>query len=239
MAEIGPNFSPSFSYALDDPAELPPTVAQGTVLDLDGAYPLAAITTLDPRQAMAETLACFILQAQFKRDGGNAADTVFRLERVLDEWPGPEVQLVYPCASIIDKGDIPYQAHNFTPTPLEETVELFCPNTVLWKTGEAVAEFQVDFWANDTNTRQAIAARLPGLFNPAENRPGVLLQGSPKYFDRRVRATMLDQKRIDDGDSVYVLERRSRHTIACEIDVVHLRQARPLQPRVQTSVDTS
>ncbi len=227
------HFSKTFAFATNVPPETPARVPQGTVLDEDGAYPAVAFPSLDPRQAMANTLASYIGNAQFTRDGGTGPDTVFTLEAVFSEWPDPSQELPYPCASIIDLGKIPFDAHDFTPTPQEGTLEEFCPNTVLWKTGEAVAEFQVDYWANDKPTRQALAARLPGLFNPGESRSGVLLQGDAQYFCRRVRATLLDGERPDDEDSVYARERRQRTTVRCEIDVVQLRQAVPLQPRVQ------
>lgn len=226
-------FSKTFAFRVDEPVEAPTGLPQGALLDEDAAYPLAAISTLDPRQAMANTLACYIGNADFVRDGGTAPDTVFRLEAVFTEWPDVEQELPYPCASIIDKSPIPYEAHDFTPTPIESTLEVFCPNTVLWKTAEAVVDFQVDYWANNKPTRQALAARITSLFNPGERRAGVMLQGDPKYFDRRVRASLMDHERQDDEDTVYSRERRVRTTVRCEIDVVQLRQAVPLMPRTQ------
>lgn len=233
------DFSRTFAFSLDEPVEVPTGVPQGTVLDEDAAYPLAAISTLDPRQAMANTLACYVGNADFVRDGGTAPDTVFRLEAVFSEWPDAEQELPYPCASIVDKGPIPYDGQNFTPVPIESTLEVFCPNTVLWKTAEAMAEFQVDYWANDKNTRRALASRITSLFSPGENRNGVILQGDPKYFDRRMRAWLVDHERPDDEDTVYSRERRVRTTVRCEIDVVQLRQAVPLMPRTHTVVEES
>lgn len=230
---MGEEFSRTFAFKTNCPIEDPTGCPQGTLLGEDAAYPLAAVSTLDPRQAMANTLACYIGNADFVRDGGTAPDTIFRLEAVFSEWPDPEQELPYPCASIVDKGPIPYEGQDFTPTPDESTLEVFCPNTVLWKTSEAVADFQVDYWANDKNTRRALASRITSLFNPGENRAGVILQGDPKYFDRRVRASLMDHERPDDEDTVYSRERRVRTTVRCEIDVVQLRQAVPLMPRAQ------
>ena len=207
-------------------------------------FPLARIATLDPRNAMAEVLAAFLRNAKFVRGGGTAADTEFKLNEVEPEWPDPSVEIRYPTASIIDRAAIPYQAHALTPTPLEETwgqfdTGCFDPEpgdreklTVLWKTSEAVAEFQVDYWTNDKPTREAIAARIPSLFNPEEGRAGVVLAGEPRYFLRRVRATLLDNQRMDTAGTVYPNERRLMTVVLCEMDVVQLRVARELHPKL-------
>lgn len=227
------------------------TLPAGTPLfDSPGdPFPLARIGTLDPRNAMAEVLAAFLRNAKFMRGGGTAADTPFQLNEVEPEWPDPSVEIRYPTASILDMGRIPYEAHSLTPTPLEETWGQFDDGcfdpepgdreklTVLWKTAEAVAEFQVDFWSNDNPTREAIAARIPSLFNPEEGRAGVVLSGEPRYFLRRVRATLLDHQRMDTAGTVYPNERRLMAVVRCEVDVVQLRVARELHPKVTSDVE--
>lgn len=207
-------------------------------------FPLAAIGTLDPRNAMAEVMAAFLLNTKFVRGGGKVPSTEFQLNEVNPEWPDPDEDLRYPSATIIDTGPIPYEAHNLVPTALEETWGQFdngCfeedpgdreKRTVLWKTAEAVAEFQVDFWADDRATREAIAARIPSLFNPEEGRAGVVLQGEPRYFHRLVRATLVDSQRMDTPAAVYPNERRLKAVVRCEVDVVHLRAAKELHPKV-------
>lgn len=211
------------------------TAAPGTSLQVEegpDTSPLVAIATLDPRNAMGEVLAAFLRCAEFRRGGGTTGmDKPFALERVEDEWPDPKKEIASPSASIIDNAGIPYESHSLTPTALEETWESFGPGTVLWKTGEAVATFQVDYWATDTPTREAIAARLPSLFNPGEGRIGVVLAGEPRYFRRPVRATLVDNERMDTQDAVFDRERRLRTLVRCEVDVVQLRKATELQPK--------
>lgn len=211
-----------------------PKPAPGTPLHVV-AYPLARTNTLDPRNAMANVLAAYLRCATFRISGGLDADTVFNLEDVLEEWPDPSVELLEPVASIVREGAVPYRVHNCTPTPCEDTWDQ-CAETMLWKTGEAVADFQVDFWAQDTATRTAMAAALPALFNLGEERSGVLLAGDPEYFDRTVRATLLDHMRHDNPDSVYGNERRLTAKVRCEVDVVHLRHAKPLELKTPTEV---
>ena len=217
-----------------DPFATAPT-APGTPLQVGegpDTFPLEAIPTLDPRNAMCEVLAAFLLCACFRRGGGTiGADKPFSLERVEHEWPDPKQEIVSPSASIIDNAGIPYEAHSLTPTALEETWDSFAPGTVLWKTGEAVATFQVDFWTTDAPTREAIAARLPSLFNPGEGRIGVVLAGEPRYFRRPVRATLVNNERMDTQDAVFDRERRLLTHVRCEVDVVQLRKAIELQPK--------
>lgn len=195
-------------------------------------YPLEALGAIDARKAMAETLMAFLGRADFRRAGGTAADDFFNLKRVWSTWPDPrQGDLEYPSASLSDPLSTTYGEHALTPTPLEDTVDVFCAGTVLWKTAEANLDFQVDFWANDEPTRQAIAARLPSLFNPYEDRAGVILSGHPQYFFRRVRATLLNEpRRVDVEAAVYEGERRLLTLVRCDIDVVQLRTAVELNP---------
>lgn len=214
-------------------------LAPGTPLDVaTGAdtYPLAAIGTLDPRNAMAEVLATFLRCAKFRRGGGKVGATEFGLERVEPWWPDPKRAIEYPSASIVEIDEIPYETHALTPTPLENTWDAIDPDTVLWKTGEAVVSFQLDLWCTDDPTREAMLARLPSLFNPGEGYSGVWLDGDPRYFGAPVRATLITHQRIDTEDTVYGRERRALCVVRCEIDVLQLRCAVPLDPRVRLTV---
>lgn len=210
------------------------------------AQPLvpAGIATIGPRQAMAETLREYLLTMRFRVwGGGQAADTEITLNDVFPEWPDASSALPYPCASVIEQTDTFYEAHNFAPTALESTLGMFdCPpgadppQTVLWKVAEASVEFQVDFWASSLPDRQAIEAELGHLFNPGQERSGVLLGGHPRFYNRPVRATLLSHRRVDVEASVYPNERRLQCVIRCEADIVHLRAATLLSPSVSTEV---
>ena len=206
--------------------------AQGSLIDNDEAFPVARIETVDARAAAALTLAKFLEAQSFMADGGTGPDEHFKLTSVSDVWPDVQKKLDYPTASIIDFGEHYYEEHSLVPTVLDETWNLFCPNTVLWKTSEAVLRFQVDFWATNENHRKGIAARLPALFSPGEGRRGVILQGDPCYYNRSVRATLLRQQRKDSEKTAFENERRIMTVIQCEIDVVQLRKAVALMPEI-------
>lgn len=205
----------------------------------------ATIQTIGPRQVMADTLAEYLRGACFRIFGDLAPDEPLRLEEVFAEWPDVSQQLPYPCASVVERTDTFYQPHNFVPSALEDTLGTFDglvgekvgdPKTVLWKVAEASVEFQVDFWTSNVPHREAIEARLGHLFNPNEERSGVLIEGPHRYYSLPVRATLLSHRRIDTTATVYPNERRLQTVIRCEVDVVHLRAATLLRPAVTTGV---
>jgi hypothetical protein len=133
----------------------------------------------------------------------------------------------------VERVDVPAGASSFTPVPLEETWHEFGENTVLWKLAEANFTFQADFWADDSATREAIAARLPGLFAPGEDATRVVLVGTDRYWRRPVRAQLVSWRRMDEPSTVYVRERRLMAVIQADVDVVDLRCGFPLQPSIQ------
>jgi hypothetical protein len=180
---------------------------------------------IDARAACSLVLAEYLRALEFMRWGGpTGTDTYFKLEAVREEWPEPDVAMTYPSASIVDMGQgTALEGHGLLPTPLEETYEQFSPGTVLWKLHEAAFDFQVDFWADDSATREAIAGRLPSAFSPGEDGSRVVLCGSPLYFDRPVRASLSRYQRMDVAEAVYPRERRLMATVRCEVDVVDLR----------------
>lgn len=194
-------------------------------------YPQAGAPILDPSQAMASALGAYLARLQFVRWGRGAPNTVFQLREVFDDWPEPDVELPYPCASISEMTPSTLEAHDFVPRPLEKTWNQYGENTVLWKLAEMALDFQVDFFTNDAPTRDAITARLPSAFSPGEDGTRIVLCGDCRYWDRPVRASLpRDYERIDEPDAVYARERRVRATIRCEIDVVDLRCASALHP---------
>lgn len=202
------------------------TPRTGQVLLPQPWQPVVRAPLIDSRSAAAEALVAFLQCVEFVRWGGNTGEDVkFTLVSVNRQWPEADHPQVYPCATVLDMEDIPQQAHNFVPTPLDETYGRFGAGTVLWKTAEVATTLQVDLWAEDDPTREAMAAKLPTLFAPGEDQWGVVVQGPPTYFDRPVRMSLLSSQRIDLPNSVYVRERRLMARIRVELDEVHLRCA--------------
>lgn len=189
--------------------------------------PTCGPATLDPRAAAAEAIGAYLLSLHFRKNNGTdlrAPVSSFQLRNVQREWPEAKKKLEYPCASIIDLGQSDYEAANMTPMCREETVGKFGEGTVLWQIAELGADFQIDFWANDKPTREAIAAALPGAFSPGENF-GVWLECSDRYYRETVRATLVNSVREDDGSSAYAREWRLRTTVRVQISVLDLRRA--------------
>ncbi len=182
-------------------------------------------STMDPRNAAAQAIAAYLMNATFTRSNGAddfAPTTRFQLRAARREWPGPSEVLEYPCVSIIDFGEGHYDSSNLTPSAVEGSFEKYAPGTLLWKTSELTADFQIDFWTNDGPTREAIAAAIPNLFSPGENF-GVEISCSEEYWSSSVRASLLGSVREDDSGSAYVQERRLRTTVRIEIPVLDLR----------------
>lgn len=204
---------------------------------VSNGFPRVPGATLDARGAAGEILRCFVAGIEFHRDGGaGRPSTPFVLNAVHASWPDAKVKLDYPCASVTDAKLQDLGAHNFVPTVLEETLDRFCENTVLWKLAELEAEFQVDIFANDEPTRQAIMAALPGAFSPDEDRYGVIAEGSPRYFDRTARLTLLSYRRPDTPSAVFDRERRIVCRVSAEIDVVVLRKVAVFRPQIKVAV---
>jgi len=209
---------------------------------------VARANRVDPSLAATKALAAYLLKAEFFIDGGSAKDTSFFLTSVKEEWPSPTEDLNYPTASIIESGEATFDAHNLAPTPIEETIGVFdalvcdqdwpIPKSVLWKEGEISTTFQVDFFASSKPQRQAIYSRLGQLFNPSEERAGVLLEGPVDYFSLPARFTLLSAKRDDSRATAYSNEWRVRCSVQCEIDIVSLRRAVLMQPSMTDLVIT-
>lgn len=189
--------------------------------------PVAQAPQIDSRSAASEALIAFLRRATFRRWGGSGSgeDVFFQLAHVYRQWPEPSALLGYPSATVLDADLIAQEAHSFVPTPLESTYGLFGAETVLWKTAEVSTSFQVDFWAEDDPTREAMAATLPLLFAPGEDQWGVVVEAPPTYWSQRVRLSLLSMQRMDSAQSVYVRERRLMVRVRAEVDEVHLRRA--------------
>lgn len=188
---------------------------------------------LDPRGAAADALAAYLRCLTFTRWGDLDAPLAFNLKDVREEWPEPSKVQAYPSASIVDAEDSTLAGHSLTPTPLEETYGKYGEGTMLWKVAELTQAFQVDFWADDIPTREAIAARLPSAFAPGEDGYRIVICGNSRYWGRPVRATLLTYRRMDTGASVYPRERRLSCRVRCEVDVVDLRCATLVAPSLE------
>lgn len=214
-------------------------MATGDVIkDEAFSYPLMTAPRTDPQNAVKQTIAAFLKKVTWTISAGtDGKATTFNLNDVLFKFPR-NAELDYPIASVtVPTSD--QQPHNFTPTPLEATLDRYAKDSVLWKTAELVADLQVDFFVNDEPSQEAIAALLPALFNPREGASGIMLRGPDTYWCLPVRASLMgDPERFGDTEeAVYAGERRLLVKVRTELDVVHLRKARRiLRPNAFTDV---
>lgn len=187
-------------------------------------FPLAERAGISVRGAAANILASYLEMIEFAVNGRR-----FRLDKVLRHWPTDDVELTKPSASI-DEGVVITENSQFAPVPIESSADVHGQGTVLWKTGDQSIEFQVDFYASDTSTLDAIASDLHRVFSPTELRFGVMLSGDPCYWHAPIRATLESMDRMYDSDSVFKRDLRLRTSIRCDIDEMHLRQYIRLEP---------
>lgn len=198
-------------------------------------WPLAEMACKDPRAAAAEALAAYLKAAVFCIPGKDPVR--FLLNDVKTEWPEDFGELTYPAAGMTTP-TIVEDPHSLTPTLLEESKDKHGRGTVLWKTAEQRIEFQVDFWVSNVPERSAIAAALPALFAPSEDRYGIVVQGPASYYDMPIRLTLSSHERQDTAENVERRDRPIRALIVADVDVVQLRRYVLLEPRATLDGET-
>jgi hypothetical protein len=202
--------------------------------------PLASPRAMAPRDAAAAALAEYLRKAVWFIPAADPADNVnFSLSEVLEEWPNEDEDLNQPCAAITTITE-ECQAHNFTPTVLEDTWDQFGAGSVLWKTDEVEILFQLDFWITNKAERQAIAAGLAEYFVPEEGRWGIMLEGPAAYWSQPVRFHLHGGPmalRQDDSDLVLGRDRKLLVRVFAQIDDLQLRRVSELDPRINLSVN--
>lgn len=211
---------------------------------------LVPTDALDPEQAVSNVLAEYLKSLVFfvnnRSPQAHPPQPVqrFQFEEVFDEWPEPDRELPYPCATV-HSADPAYEPHSLVPTPVEGTFGLYdhpgaTSGTVLWKTAELVGVFQIDVWTRDTAKREAVIARMQSAFSPEEGNSRVMLTGCPGYWNLPVRASLEPSaiQRVDEPEPVYSHERRAIVRVRASVDVVDLRCATLLDVGYRLTVGT-
>jgi hypothetical protein len=212
--------------------------AIGTPILDDGlGVTLVPTDAIDPEQAAADVLASYLRTLTFfvnnraPQSDPPLPTQQFQFEKVFDEWPEADRELPYPCATV-HAAEAPYSHHALVPTPLDGTFGLYdvpgaMRGTVLWKTAELDAAFQVDVWTRDVAKREAVLARMQSAFAPEEGSARVMLTGTPSYWNLPIRASLEPDAiaRIDEPEPVYSHERRAIVRVRASVDVVDLRCA--------------
>lgn len=216
-------------------------MATGDLLYVDGEKAQPARVLIPPEDAAAEALAAYLQRQSFTIHAGTpdvdelSRRRTFCLASVTTEWPAADARMAYPSATIIGGDDTVHTGG--MPIALEQTFdEIEC--TVLWQLGVASGTFQLDFWCDSIATRQAIAARLPGLFTVGEGRGGILLELSPHYRCLAARYTLRTKGRQETADTVWAGEHRLRAVVGWEVPDVEVRRARVFRMRSLSEVET-
>lgn len=213
----------------------------GRVLNLPPGPPQAVLgrSLIGPEKAILEALGCYLeAQTFYVRASGAAPVRPFVLESVATDWPDASGELRYPAGVLSEVTPSSSRSARFVPTPMDETLDRFCPGTVLWKLGETEVLLALDVWTTNDPEREAIRARLPALFAPGEESV-VLLEAAAEYFGLTVRAELEDVTDRDVAGAVYAHERRLRAQIRASVDSVELRRATVLSPAVRLRVDST
>lgn len=212
--------------------------AMGTpILSPGGGVHLVPTDAIDPEKACSMVLGAYLRSLVFFVNNRAPLSSPplpsgeFRFEQVFDEWPEADRELPYPCASV-HAADPAYERHSLAPTPVEGTFGLYdapgaMQGSVLWKTAELSASFQIDIWTRSVSKREAVLARMQSAFAPEEGTARVMLTGAPNYWNLPVRASLEEDaiRRIDEPEPVYSHERRAIVRVRAEVDVVDLRCA--------------
>jgi hypothetical protein len=211
-------------------------VTVGAIIGADTfLQPEAIPGRMGPLEAMRVALAAYLASATFRTHGGDdPRDQEWQLRAVRQDWPPPDTELDYPCASIVPVPATDDSVGPLTPHPLEDTLGLFdswvgAPDgseaTCLWRTGDAVATLQVDFWADREADRQAIEGALPALFAPNQRGNCLTVEGPELYFGQPCEYTLLSHHPDDSGLTAYRNERRLRCMVRARCAIVALRRA--------------
>lgn len=186
-------------------------------------------------RAAREALAAYLRTARFWVHAGEpvvgelSCARELALEAVHEDFPGPDVALTYPSASLAES--VPSRVvQGFTPRPLEHTYDP-ASGSVLWYLGRSEGTIQLDLWADSGAMREALGASLPAVFNPSEDQAGVYLRLPPTYASATARFTLLTQQHLDPPDAVWAGERRLQVTIGYEAPLLARRRATLLRPR--------
>lgn len=199
---------------------------------------------LDPEQAILRVLKAYLLTLTFRearRAGPKPMKPVrFGFSDVFEDWPDPNRDLPYPCASLaMPSGK--YEAHSLTPTPIEESYGIYdgakgTGSTMLWKLSALSQPVQLSCWVTDKASQEAIAARIPGAFAPGSVAGRVLLTGDPLYWCLPVRASLVEHDKIEEAEALYANERRMDFMLQVNVDVVELRCANLLSVRTHLTI---
>jgi len=146
------------------------------------------------------------------------------LQRVFFDHPRNEDELdPMPSATILQSGDESYQYQARDTQILEETVDVYAPETVLRKLATAQVMLDLVIWSAHKEERRAIKAAIQRSFlaEPDDLRPGRRIV-VPEYYDRVARLDLQNCNYPDSQDSAQANQWILQARFAADVDVVLL-----------------
>jgi len=126
----------------------------------------------------------------------------FRFERVFLDWAEMKDDRVpNNSVTILQAGATTYSYPGRETTLIEDSIDLYCPGTVLKKSHSAEVDLQIIVWLNNKDDRGGVRRAVEDAFDePLDERAGrrVLV---PEYWGQTARYTLQEIDYPDDSDS--------------------------------------
>lgn len=206
-----PNELASASFPLDGPPVLTLAMREAAML---GLYRLLA--GLRWHSFDFETLA--------RTGAPQTRVTAHTLNRVFLDWPDERKGSMPAGAALITSPDrATFDSAGFQARLLEETADLFLPNTMLRYLGEQTVPLMLIFWCAHKDQRRGLEAKVSQLL-AAERHTDAMGRRVivPEYFSRTIRYTLVDAERPDGEESARGNEWILSFSITAEVQHVEL-----------------
>jgi hypothetical protein len=204
-------------------------MSTGSLVLLNTSFTPTGRPLIDPDKAARLALAAYLVQQTYKiAPGDDGFVREFTLNEVSTSWPSAQKDLPYPCASISGPGLLGQS--DFTAEGLEETRDVYGPGTFVWKLDELESEYQIDFFTTSEPEREAIAAKVPGLFMPNDGLGRVWLETPAEYLSWPMAAMYVGMQRGSNATEIYSNEYRLSVRVQVSVDVIELRCTPLLDP---------
>ncbi len=168
---------------------------------------------------------------------GAPTSRAFRFERIFFDWARQENDRVpNNSVAIQQAGATRYTDPYLDTVLLEDTIDVFCPGTILKRMHTAEVNINLVVWLSHKDDRGGVRRMLEDMFDDSEDeRPGRRVLIKP-YYNQIARYTLSEITYADTSDSATDNTWPLVATVACDIDVVKLVKRPGLARGVTTDV---
>jgi hypothetical protein len=214
---------------------LPP----GTELFGDNVVqPPTTLPAKDAREHALVRLGDFIAALVFQRTGDHDGDATIPFqvprETIHHYNPNDTTQLTPPAIGLVPGKGVEDMYALGPALVLEETRDVFGPNTVLVQYGEYVEDFMIEVFSAKHPERRAIVAGLKEMMRASENSSALWLT-LPHYFDQVAVFELNGSEYVEDPDTI----RNRRHaylSVTLRVPQMSLINYVPFDPSLIVSV---